>query len=606
MKIFGENIPKCDKLFEVSFEVCNRVGGIYRVLESKADKMMHHYGEKYFLIGPYYQDRAKGEFKEEAPPLKFKKVFDILEKEGIRARYGRWLIKGKPLTILIDFSDYFYKTNDIKTEMWNNFFVDSLHSGYDFNEPVCWSYAVGRMIEEISLEYKNDKIVSHFHEWLSGAGLLYLRGKNSKVKTVFTTHATSVGRALAFHNINFYEIIDDINPEEIAKKYELLAKHSIEKASAIEADVFTTVSEITAIEAEKFLKRAPDVILPNGLDIEKFLSFEDIVVKHRIQRKRLREFVASYFFPYYTFNLEETLFYFIIGRNEIRAKGIDIFINSLGMLNKTMQKEKSKRTIVAFLFIPTQTRGVNPSLHDNMEYFRDLQESMENTLPEIQERILYNIIYEKELSKENLIDEEYLLDIEKKMHRMKRKNENPSLSTHHLNSLHDEIINHLKNAELLNKESDRVKVIYYPIYLTGHDGLSNLNYEEALEACHLGVFPSFYEPWGYTPLEAGALGVSSVTTDLAGFGRFCLGLKQKKERPGIHVLKREKRTNENVIHDLYEIIYNFSKTLRRERVENKIEARRVAAKADWASFVFNYIEAHNRAISKKQKDGKNN
>ncbi len=601
MKIFEESAPKADKLFEVSYEVCNRVGGIYRVLESKADKMLHHYDDNYFLIGPYYRDKARGEFKEEAPPLQVKKVFQRLEGEGIRCHYGRWLIKGKPLTILIDFTDYFYKVDSIKKELWDNFGVDSLHSGYDYSEPVCWSYATGRLIRELAAEYGNEKVVAHFHEWLSGAGLLYLRATKSNVKTVFTTHATSLGRTLAFHSINFYNIIKEINPDEEARKKNVYAKHSIEKASAIEADIFTTVSEITGMEAENFLGRKPDVILPNGLDIEKFLSFEDIVVKHRLQRRRLRNFVASYFFPYYTFDLEETLFYFIIGRNELRAKGIDIFIDSLGKLNKKMKEEGSNKTVVSFLFIPADVRGVNPSLLENVEYFRDLQESLEGAFPEIEERILYNVLREKELKKENLISEDYLLDIEKKLHRMKRSEDGPSLSTHHLNSPHDEIINHLKNANLMNKEEDRVKVIYYPIYLTGHDGLSNLSYEEALEACHMGAFPSFYEPWGYTPLEAAALGVSSVTTDLAGFGRYCTTIETKKDRPGIYILKRENTEDEVVTEDLYKFLYGFMKTSRTERVENKIEARKIASKADWRIFVNNYIEAHNKALRKRKK-----
>jgi glycogen(starch) synthase len=599
MKNIKEITPKCDKLFEVSFEVCNRVGGIYRVLESKADKMIYHYGDKYFLIGPYYREKSKGEFKEEAPTVEMKKIFQNLEKEGIICHYGRWLVKGKPQTILIDFNDYFYKVDSIKKEMWDNFGVDSLNTGYDFNEPVCWSYAAGRLINEISNESKKEKIVAHFHEWLSGAGLLYLKSTKAKVKTVFTTHATTLGRTLAFNSINFYTILEKINSDEEARKYGVFSKHILEKLTAKKSDIFTTVSEITGKEAEKFLERKPDFILPNGLDIEKFLSFEDIVVNHRLQRRRLRNFVASYFSPYYTFDLEDTLFYFIIGRNEVRAKGVDIFIESLGRLNKKMQEEKSNRTVVAFLFIPTDTRGINPSLLENVEFFRDLQESLEDAFPDIEERILYYILQNKELTKENLISDDYLLEIERKMNRMQRKEENPPISTHQLSSAYDEITNCLKNAELFNKKEDNVKIVYYPIYLTGHDGLSNLSYEEALEACHLGVFPSFYEPWGYTPLEAAALGVSSVTTDLSGFGRFRMQQKTKKERPGIYILKREKKKDAEAVNDLYTFLYEFMKTSRRERVENKIEARKIASTADWRSFVTYYVEAHNKAVDKK-------
>ncbi len=595
---FEELEPQCDKLFEVSFEVCNKVGGIYRVLESKANRMVDHYNENYFLIGPYCKEKARGEFREEAPPKKIKKVFGKLEKEGIRCHYGRWLIKGKPSVILVDFEDHSRDVDDIKRELWEEHGIDSLGTGEDFNEPARFSYAVGMLLQEVSSEYKNEKIVGHFHEWLAGIALLFLKSKKSKIRTVFTTHATSLGRTLAFHSINFYASLDEMNPEEEARKYNVTAKHLTERAAASKAEIFTTVSEITGMEASSFLGREPDLILPNGLDIEKYLSFEDIVMKHRLQRRRLRNFVASYFFPYYNFDLEETLFYFIIGRKEFRAKGIDIFIRSLGKLNEKMKEEGSERTIVSFLFIPTEVDRVEPSLLENVEYFRDLQESVEATFPEIEERILHNILREEELTKDKLISEDHLFDIEKKLHRMKREEGIPPLCTHQLTSGSDEILDQLQEEGLYNREEDRVKVIYYPVYLTGHDGLSNLSYEEALEACHMGVFPSFYEPWGYTPLEAAALGVSSVTTDLAGFGRFRKGLRSKKDRPGIYVLEREKKNDEEIIMDLHNFLYGFMRTTRRERVENKIEARKIASKADWRKFVSFYIKAHNKSLEK--------
>jgi glycogen synthase len=589
--------PKAEKIFEVSFEVCNKVGGIYRVLESKASKMISRYDDNYFLIGPYYKEKARDEFKEKAVPEDIKKVFQELEKEGVRCHYGRWLVKGKPQVILIDFSDYFYKVNDIKREFWDLFRIDSLDTGHDFNEPVCWSYASGKLVEKLSAVYKKQKIVVHLHEWLSGGCLLYLKTLRTKVKTVFTTHATSIGRTLAFNGVDFYSVIDEIDADKEADKYRgVLAKHCMEKALAKECNVFTTVSEITGVEAEKFLGRKPDVILPNGLDMEKFLSFEDIVFKHRTQRRRLRNFVASYFFPYYKFDLEETLFYFIIGRKEFRAKGVDIFIDSLEKLNEKMKQEESKRTVVAFLFIPTATTRVNPSLLEDIEHFRDLEDSVNDFLPEAEERIFQTIVQEKKITKRNFFDDNVLLNIERKLQRMKRKEGLPSISTHYLTSGEDEITLRIKEKNLTNKEEDRVKIIYYPIYLTGHDGLSNLSYEEALEASHMGVFPSFYEPWGYTPLEAAALGVSSVTTDLAGFGRFRLKVKTKKEKPGIYILKRENKKDEDIVDDLADFLHNFTETSRRERVQNKIEARKIASLADWRSFVNFYVEAHNKAL----------
>ncbi len=590
--------PKSDYLFEVSYEICNKVGGIYRVLESKSANMVEKYGEGYYLVGPYYMDKCKGEFKEESPKKELKKVFDKLAKEGIKCHYGRWMVKGKPKTILVDFQDYFSETNTIKKELWEGYGIDSLSAGHTFDEPVVWSWATGRLVSEMrkALLKKDEKAVAHFHEWLSGAGLLYLDKNNEEIGTVFTTHATSLGRSLAYNGVNFYTGFDKINPTDKAYENNVHSKHQMEKKATEKADVFTTVSEITGMETKNFLGRDPDIVLPNGLNLDKFLTFEEIVIKHRLQRKRLREFVISFFFPYYKFNIDKTLFYFIIGRNEYKAKGVDVFIKGLSELNRKMKEEGSEKTIIAFFWIPTGVRSVKRELIENREYFQDIKESLSGAMPEVEENILYNLFYDEEMSTEKIISENYLFELEKKLLRLNRAEETPPIATHDLADDNDRILNSLKNHQLLNKKEDKVKVVYYPIYLTGHDGLSNLNYQEALEACHLGVFPSFYEPWGYTPLEAAALGVASVTTDLAGFGRYRQTLTEKEGKEGVYVLERYEKSDNKIVADLADYMYRFSLFGRKERVDNKIEARKIASKADWSDFVENYIQAHNRSL----------
>jgi glycogen(starch) synthase len=590
--------PKAEFLFEVSYEVCNKVGGIYRVMESKANNMIEKYGENYYLIGPHYLDKNKGEFKKEAPPAELKKAFQELEKEGIKCHYGRWMVGGKPKTILVDFNDFYYKSNQIKKEFWEDYGIDSLGAGNTFDEPIVWSWATGMLIEKIN-QYlvKDKKAIAHFHEWLSGAGLLYLK-KYTEIPTVFTTHATSLGRALAYNDVNFYTLFDKINPSEAAYENNVHSKHQLEKKTAQQADVFTTVSEITGIETDNFLGRSPDVVLSNGLDLDKFLTFEEIVIKHRLQRRRLREFTISFFFPYYKFDIENTLFYFIIGRNEYRAKGVDIFIKSLAELNEKLKKNKdNKKTIVAYFWIPSDVRSVKTELVENEEFFEDVKDSLSGAMPDVEEKILYNLLYDKEITKKNIIAEDYLFEIEKKLLRMDREESEVPISTHELADSENRIVNTLRENGLTNKKEDPVKVIYYPIYLTGHDGLSNLSYQEALEACHLGVFPSFYEPWGYTPLEAAALGVASVTTDLAGFGRYRQTLKEKEGKEGVYVLERLEKSDNQSIHNLADFMHKFSSFNRQGRVDNKIEARKIASKADWKDFVENYIKAHNQVFN---------
>ena len=589
--------PKAEYLFEVSFEICNKVGGIYRVLESKAGNMVEKYGDGYYLIGPYNLDKSKGEFKQEAPSDELREVFDELEEEGIQCHFGRWMVKGRPKTILIEFNEFYREKDNIKKNLWENYGVDSLHADGTFDEPMVWSWATGRLIEKINEKVvKDSEAVAHFHEWLSGGGLLYL-DQNTDISTVFTTHATSLGRSFAYKEVNFYDEFDNIDPTDAAYENNVHPKHQVEKKTAQMADVFTTVSEITGMETEHFLGREPDVIVPNGLNLEKFLTFEEIVIKHRLQRRRLREFTVSHFFPYYKFDIENTLFYFIIGRNEYKAKGVDIFIKSLAELNEKLKNdEDNEKTIVAYFWIPSDVRSVKRELVENKEFFQDVKNSLDGAMPQVQEKILYHLLYDKDITTENIIDENYLFELEKKLLKLNKDDSNPPISTHEMADSNDRILNSLKEHGLTNDESDPVKVVYYPIYLTGHDGLSNLNYQEALEACHLGVFPSFYEPWGYTPLEAAALGVASVTTDLAGFGRYRQTLEEKPGKEGVYVLNRHRNEDGPVVSDLANFMHNFSKFNRKGRVDNKIEARKIASKADWSDFVENYIKAHNQSL----------
>ncbi len=591
---------KADVIYEVSWEVCNKVGGIYTVVKSKAAKMVEVYSENYFLIGPYFASKAIGQFQEELPKDFCKAPFEELRKIGIICHFGKWLIEGSPNVILIDFVSFRSRINEIKRELWDWHKVDSLRAPLDYDEPVTWAYAVGMLIERLSKCYENKKIVAHFHEWLSGAGLLCLKKRNAGIATVFTTHATILGRTLASSNVDIYNVWDKINPDQEAYKYNIEAKHFIEKNSAAIADIFTTVSEITGMEASYLLKKKPDVLLPNGLDISKFPSFEEIVIKHRLQRDRIREFMLYYFFPYYTFDPKDTLIYFLAGRYEFHDKGIDIYIKALGRLNQRLKEEKSKKTILAFIWVPANFRNIRPELLENKTLYQDIKDSLEDVKDDVEKNIIYSLMSSKKISKEILFDEEFLADMKIKIAKFMKKGK-PPVITHDLYDENDTILNAIRNANLNNDEDDKVKVVYYPIYLSGADGLLNLNYYEAMQGSHLGIFPSYYEPWGYTPLEAGALGVSSVTTDLAGFGRYFCTECLQSDNPGIFVLKRLNKSDADVENQLVDVMFAFANLSKEERAANKLQARKVASMADWKSFVNNYIEAHNLAVDKVYK-----
>ena len=388
-----------------------------------------------------------------------------------------------------------------------------------------------------------------------------------------------------------------INPDQEVYKHNVESKHLVEKNSAIQADVFTTVSEITGMEAEYLLNKKPDILLPNGLDISKFPTFEEVIMKHKLQGDRIREFLLYYFFPYYTFDLKETLLYFIAGRYEFHDKGIDIYIKALGKLNEMLKKSKSKKTIVAFIWVPANFRNIRPELLENKTLYQDVKDALEEVLGDVEKNVIYSFVSNKDISKDGLFDEEFLEEMKVRVRRFVKKGK-PPLLTHDLYDENDTILRSITSVNLKNEESDHVKIVYYPIYLSGADGLLNLDYYEAMQGSHLGIFPSYYEPWGYTPLEAGALGVSSVTTDLAGFGRYFCAQCAQNDTPGIYVLNRLNKSDDDVVNQLTNVMHKFAEFPKEDRIANKMAARKAASMADWKSFINNYINAHNLAVDK--------
>ena len=591
--------PLAALCFEVSWEVCNKVGGIYTVVTSKAACMMSKYRHNYIAVGPFFPKKAFGSFEEKLAPEDIRPVFDDLKNVGLVCHFGTWLIKGSPSVILIDFSGFSKNTNDIKRNLWDWFGVDSLGTTwFDFDEPVVWSYAVGILLERVAKVRKDQRIVAHFHEWLAGAGLLYLKKMNIPIAKVFTTHATMLGRTIASANMDCFEVCKKINPDEEARRRGVLPKHQMERGCAKNAEVFTTVSEITGIEAEQLLGRKPDVLTLNGLDLMKFPTFEEASIKHRQIRERMREFCMYYFFPYYTFDLDETLFYFLAGRYEFHDKGIDMFIKALAEINRRLQAEKSPKTIVAFIWVPGNVKGIKSELLEGKTFYGDLADSIDHDLPEIRRRIASSLIGRQDISKELLFNEDQLQDLKRKVFRILRSGKAP-VCTHDLfDEQSDAIISALYAEGLDNGPEDRVKVIFYPIYLTGTDTLLNTTYYESMHGCHLGVFPSFYEPWGYTPLEASALCVPSVTTDLAGFGRYVCATCPAGKTSGVFVLKRLQVSDESFAQALTNQMYDYAMLSVQERVQTKINARAIAEQADWRNFIEYYIEAHNKAVER--------
>lgn len=586
------------KLFEISWEVCNKVGGIYTVVKSKAETISRKLKENYMLIGPYFPENKHNNFNEEVPPLKLKNVFSKLKEQGILCHYGTWAIEGNPKVILISPFQSNLNVNDIKKLLWERFQIDSLNTNYyDYDYPILWGYSVGIFIEAYLKQSHDEKIIMHCHEWLSAGALLYAKASSLNVKTVFTTHATTLGRSLAGTKADLYNNIQHIIPEEEAYKLGVQTKHQTEKACAINSDIFTTVSEITNLEAEYFLGRKADVLLPNGLDLRKFPTFEESSVLHRQFKNRMQEFCHYFFEPFYDFDVENTLFFFIAARNEFHGKGVDSLIEALSLLDHKLQKEKSKINIVTFFFIPQFHQGIHLDLLESKTFFEDIKETLTLNENQIFSKMLNSLISKNRVNEKEIFTDKQIQELQKKIKMLKRKDQ-PFISTHIVNENKNETVHAFKQKGLVNSKKNSVKVVLYPIYLTGSDSLLDLNYYESVLGSHLGIFPSFYEPWGYTPLEALSHGVVALTTDLSGFGRYLISNIKKEELNGIYIVKRMGLSDSEFNQELANSLYDFTKKNKRQRIEKKIAASELSDKFEWKELIKNYLTAYNLALKK--------
>ena len=577
-------------IFEISWEVANKVGGIYTVLASKAGYIKNYYGKNYFVIGPYLGAKSQSDFRILEPPKEFMEIINNLQKRGIIVYYGEWMVNGLPQGFLIDFQKYLHEINSVKYELWEKFGIDSLRTGQDYNEPIAWSKAVSEFIKELINHGLQDSIY-HFHEWLSGAAILFL--KDFDLKTIFTTHATILGRTLASSEINFWE--EQLDPLKAAYNFAIEAKFGIEKNSAKFSKILTTISYITALEVEKFLERKVDYILPNGIDLKKFPTFEEIATQHKKNKSRILDFILYFFSPYFKKHcpVQNSLIFFVSGRKEIKNKGFDITLLALGQLNKTLKTKNINKNIYLFVFVPDEIIDIDHNILENLITYQSLENYLENLQEEIQSRVLHFLIHQK-LIKDIFTNEE-ILEIRKILGRIKTGKEIPKST--HLLSPNNEFLDLLRKAGLNNNEDDKVKVILYPIYLSSADGFLNLDYYEVVNGCHLGIFPSFYEPWGYTPLETLAAGVMTITSDLTGFASY---IKQKNflslEHPGLFILERKGKNYNEIIDDLTELFLKITLMSRSERIQNKYEARRLASYFDWQELIKNYLEVYEKVL----------
>lgn len=541
-------------IFETSWEVCNKVGGIYTVLSSRAKTLRKELKDRLVFIGPDLQSAdANLDFIEDVKLLPAWK--QAATAAGIHCRIGRWQVPGKPVAILVDFKPFFEEKNKIYAEAWELFGVDSLHAYGDYDEASMFSYAAGCLAETICracIDLKKDSVVYQAHEWMSGLGMLFLKHRLPEVATIFTTHATSIGRSIAGNNKQLYAWFEGYDGDQMASELHMEAKHSIEKQSAHQADCFTTVSSFTNRECKQLLAKEADVVLPNGFEndfVPKGTQFGATRGDARERILSVARALTGFDFP------TDTLIVSTSGRNDYRCKGFDVFMEAMAQLRATLNEEQvgPDKQVLALIEVPCWTVGPRADLQARLQ-----TDACDGTpLP------------------------------------------HPYI-THALHNLdEDRIVCQLRSLGLYNYHSDNVKVILVPCYLEGNDGIFNMPYYHLLAANDLALYPSYYEPWGYTPLESCAFHTPCVTTDLSGFGQWVedvLG-HDATITDGVHVIHRNDNNYFEVADAIRSTIMKYMQLTTTQRTAVRRKATALADRAQWKHFITYYHEAYRVAMA---------
>lgn len=545
----GEEKLFPDYIFESSWEVCNKVGGIYTVLSTRAKTLKEKLQDQLIFIGPdCWRDKVNPYFsRDNALYTDWQKQ---AAEEGLKVKVGRWNIPGEPVAILVDFTPYYAIKNEIYSKLWENFQVDSLHAYGDYDEASMFSYAAALVVESFYKHVvgEDKKVIYHGNEWMTGLGLLYIKKNLPQIATIFTTHATSIGRSIAGNNKPLYDYLFAYNGDQMAEELNMQSKHSIEKQTAWNVDCFTTVSEITANECKELLDKPVDFVLPNGFD-NSFVPKGAVFTKKRKEaRKRLLD-VANALMG--TDLDDDTLIVSTSGRYEFRNKGIDVYIEAM---NRLLRDEKLKKNVLAFIDVPGWVGEPRADLRERLDSGKKYDTPLE--VPAV---------------------------------------------THWLKNMsHDNVLGMLKYLDMQNRKDDKVKLIFLPCYLTGDDGIVNKTYYDVVLGIDLCIYPSYYEPWGYTPLEAVAFKVPCITTDLAGFGLWANSEKGGycEISDGVKVIHRTDYNYSEVADAIKDTVAEYSNFNAAEVKKSRANADKLSKKALWSNFIEYYYKAYDFALRK--------
>ena len=588
--------PSRAMLFEVAWEVCQQVGGIYTVLRSKAPTMVDQWGGRYCCIGPYNPDTSPLEFEAGRPTGPVGETVQQLREAGLGAHYGRWLVTGTPRTVLLDTRSIGARLAEIKYDLWEHHGISLPGEDALLDGVAAFGYLVQRFFEVLlSRPRMRRPVLAHFHEWLASAAILPLRRNHARMGMVFTTHATLLGRYLAMHDPWFHDHLPFVDVDADSHRFNIRPQYQLERGAAHGAHVLTTVSDVTAAECEHLLGRAPDVILPNGLNIERFVAIHEFQNLHRLYKERIHQLVMAEFFPSYTFDLDHTLYFFTSGRYEYRNKGFDLTLEALARLNAMLGRADVDRTVVFFLITRRPYRAINSEVLRRRAMLEELRRNCEEIKELFAERLMEATARGLAPDYNELVDDYWKLRLRRLIHAW-HAGGLPTVVTHDLADPDDEILRQIRYLQLVNRPEDRVKVVYHPDFINSASPLWGMDYDQFVRGCHLGIFPSFYEPWGYTPLECIARGVPAVTSDLSGFGSY---VEQTIEDPasyGLYVAGRRSCGFDQSAQRLANQLMDFCVQERRDRIRQRNRVESISEQFDWQVLGQKYIQAHLLAL----------
>ena len=595
-------------LVEVAWEVCNQVGGIYTVIRSKVPATMPAWGERYCLLGPYFANQAQGEFE----PLDelaahtasdpFATAVRAMRAQGYEVHLGTWLVTGRPRVVLINPFQAYDRLGQLKTDLWASHGIPAPDTDDLLHQVIAFGHLTTIFFQHLAAQLAaGQRLLGHFHEWMTGVAIPELRRQQVPVHLLFTTHATLLGRYLAMNDAAFYDHLMWVNWEIEAKKFNIEPAVRMERAAAHGAHVFTTVSELTVRECIYLLDRIPDAVLPNGLNIERFVALHEFQNLHQQYKAKIHEFVMAHFFQSYAFDLDKTLYFFTSGRYEYHNKGFDLTLEALARLNYRLRESGLEGQVVMFFITKRPFTSINPQVLERRAMLDEVHETCRAIERQVGERLFYAAAASQDHKLPELgtmVDDYWKLRYRRTLQSWKT-NDLPPVITHNLvNDGDDDILNFMRRANLLNHRHDRVKMVYHPDFVSPSSPLLGMEYGQFVRGCHMGVFPSYYEPWGYTPLECVARGVPAITSDLSGFGDYVLQTIPDPEQKGIFVVHRQEKTFDESAEELTDMMWQFVLLNRRERIMQRNAVESSAELFDWKNLRIYYDRAYALALER--------